>query len=301
MNKYDMLIACTSWEDRFHEGVEYNLENNSIDNVLLFGIDEFKERTEKCSQRVIDSNSSKIIGKSVNYVSAYDDVSAWKKIEQVFLDNSISDKKILIDVSTMPRYLIWFLLHFLTARCNEIKYCYFTPKRYEECEWLTDEPLQPRLIFKHSGLYLPNRNSILIIQTGFDVGRASQLIRAYEPEKVLLGVQVGEQLDNMTKNIKQHKEHLNYQEIEYFPIDAFDKSHGYTALNDQVVLYKEDKNVVLASFGPKLLAVEMFKLNIAHPETGLVDVPVRMYNEKYSYGADFNNIQYGHVNIDSII
>lgn len=295
MNKYDLLISCTSWEDRFVGGLEYNLEKNRIDNVLLFGIDEFLSRTEKRSKEMIDAYSCKILGEAVNYVRAFDDVSAWKKVEEVLLDNSISDKEVLIDVSTMPRYLIWFLLHFLTACRNRIKYCYFTPKKYEDCDWLTDEPLQPRLIFKHSGLYLPNRGSILIIQSGFDVGRVSQLIRTYEPEKVLLGAQIGEQLDNMTKNIKQHREHLNYQEIEYFPIDAFDKNHGYAALEAQVIPHKGDKNVVLASFGPKLLAVEMFKININHPEVGLVDVPVRKYNEKYSYGTDFDNVQYGFI------
>ncbi|OQW71218.1 MAG: hypothetical protein BVN35_16755 [Proteobacteria bacterium ST_bin11] len=295
MNNYNLLISCTSWEDRFVGGFEYNVNNNNIDRVLLFGIADFMDRTIEKSNHILKNHPEIILGGSVNYIQAFDDVSAWKNIENVFSENSINGMNILLDVSTMPRYLIWFLLHFLTSRQNIIDYCYFSPERYEDCDWLTDEPLRPRLIFKHSGLYLPNQSSILVIQSGFDVGRVSQLIRAYEPEKVFLGAQIGEQLDNLTKNLKQHKERLNFQEIEYFSIDAFDNDHGNIALMNQITPHLNSKNIVLASFGPKLLAVEMFKINSKNPEVGLVDVPVKKYNERYSHGTDFKNIQYGHI------
>jgi hypothetical protein len=39
--------------------------------------------------------------------------------------------------------------------------------------------------------------------------------------------------------------------------------------------------------------VEMFRINLECPEVGLVDVPVRKYNEKYSHGTDLDHIQYG--------
>ncbi|WP_323815848.1 hypothetical protein [Cellvibrio sp. NN19] len=293
MSSYDYLIACTSWEERFSEGIEHSCKTHAIENMLLFGVSEFKHRVESPSQDFLTKLPLKNKDFLMHYVSAFDDVSTWGSIKELFKTQKIENKKVLLDISTMPRYLIWYLLHFLTANKNNVTYCYFSPASYEECQCLTDDPLSPRLIFKHSGIYLPDRSSILIVQSGFDVDRVYQLIRSYEPEKLLLGVQVGNQLNNIDKNIKKHKENLNYQEIEHFEVDAFGEDHGYLAMECQIAKYSESKNIIMASFGPKILAVEMFKLNKKYPEIGLVDVPVKVYNEKYSHGINLDNIQTG--------
>jgi len=286
MNSYDLLISCASWEERFEKSITHHQENNSISQSLLFGVKEYQHLYGD-----FGSDTEKLVDDQVHYISAYDDIFTWKKIQQLFADHDISQKRVLIDVSTMPRYLIWYLLHFLVAKENQVTYSYFSPERYEECDWLTEEPMTPRLILKHSGIYLPNRNSVLVVQSGFDTERVLQLINTYEPERVILGVQIGEQLNNISKNLKQHKERLNYQEIEYFPVDAFDSDHGYAAIKEKVLLHKEDKNIIMASFGPKLTAIEMFKINLEIPEAGLVDVPVRNYNQKYSLGINFGSLQ----------
>jgi hypothetical protein len=297
MNNYDVLISCSSWEDRFSEGLAFNNTNNNIDSFLLLGVAEFKEQTGRTSKEVLASYSAKILGHEIKYLSAFNDLDTWKQIDNIFKQNSLMEKRVLLDVSTMPRYLIWYALHFLLLYKNKIDYCYFTPNSYENCDWLTDEPMLPRLIFKHSGEFLPNRNSILIVQSGFDVERVSQLIRSYEPEKVLLGIQKGNQLNNSQKNnLKQYKENLNFQEIEQFEVDAFIDDHGYKSFKEKIDLHLDEKNIIVASFGPKISAVELMKLNIEYPAIGLVDVPVRTYNEKYSHGTNFDSIQKGSFN-----
>lgn len=295
MNKFDILITCSSWEDRFTAGIDHNLSTNDISSILIFGIEEFQNKTETSSNIILEKYSNKIVNNKINYISALNDAASWNMIKDNILDAGAANKKVLIDISTMPRYLIWFLLHFLSANSNDIHYCYFRPDKYPQCDWLTDEPLTPRLIFKHSGEHLPNRGLILIIQSGFDVERVSQLINTYEPEKVILVLQKGNQYDNLTKNEKHHKELLNFQEIEYSEIDAYADDHGYSKIRKHVEQYIDDKNILLASFGPKPLAVEMFKVNKDYPQIGLVDVPVRVYNEQYSHGTDFGNIQYGSI------
>lgn len=290
MTSYDLLISCASWEERSEKSINYHQEHNHFDQLLLFGIEEFSHLYGRTS-----SGTENLINGKLHYVSAFDDIKTWKIIQSLFEENQIDQKNVLIDVSTMPRYLIWYLLHFLVSKANQITYSYFSPEKYEECDWLTEEPMSPRLILKHSGIHLPNRNTILVVQSGFDTERVSQLINAYEPEKVILGVQTGEQLNNITKNLKRHKERLNYQEIEYFPIDAFGNDHGYSAIEEKVLQYKESKNVIMASFGPKLVAIEMFKINLKIPEVGLVDVPVRNYNQKYSLGINLDSLQQGSI------
>lgn len=292
MASYDLLISCASWEERGERSIQFHQENSQFDEILLFGVKEFSDLYRKNSFNALD-----LINGDIQYVSAFDDITTWKSIQNLVDENHISQKSILVDVSTMPRYLIWYLFHFLVAKGNQITYTYFSPERYEECDWLTEEPMSPRLILKHSGIYLPNRNTILVVQSGFDTERVSQLIDAYEPEKVILGVQTGEQLNNITKNLKRHKETLNYQEIEYFPIDAFSEDHGFSAVQDKVLQYVDSKNVIMASFGPKLVAIEMFKINLQIPEVGLVDVPVRNYNQKYSLGINLDSYQQGSISL----
>ncbi len=293
MNNYDFFITCASWEPRFKEGLVYNCENSDFNQAILFRLHENCASTAENTQYAVNLLKDTLVNDEPTLVSSVKDTCTWKYIDEIFSEQEMTNKKILLDISTMPRFLIWNILHFLTFRKNEISYIYFSPLRYEECEWLTEDPLPPRLIFKHSGIHLPNRNLILIIQSGFDIGRTDQLIKTYEPEKVILAIQSGEQLNNMRKNIRRHKEKLNYQEVDYFEIDAFNGDHGYIRLNEEIMKYKNNKNIIMASFGPKVISTTMFSLNLKHSEVGLVDVPVQRYNEKYSYGIDLNNIQRG--------
>ncbi|WP_028875884.1 hypothetical protein [Teredinibacter turnerae] len=290
MTSYDLLISCASWEERSEKSILFHQEKNQFDWLLLFGVEEFSHLYGKTY-----FDKEKLINGEIQYISSFDDVATWKRIQNLFDENNIYQKNVLFDVSTMPRYLIWYLLHFLVSKTNQITYCYFSPEKYEECDWLTEEPMSPRLVLKHSGIHLPNRNTILVVQSGFDTERVSQLINVYEPEKVILGVQTGEQLNNVSKNLKRHKEILNYQEIEHFPINAFGKDHGYSAIEEKVLQYKESKNIIMASFGPKLVAIEMFKINQKIPEAGLVDVPVRNYNQRYSLGINLDSLQKGSI------
>lgn len=295
MTKFDLLISCASWEERFVESLNYHNKNSDVDKVLILGIEEFFDSypEQNTFAKHFTDFTERCLETDLILVPAFDDVKIWSCLESVFSKHEIRNKRILLDVSTMPRYLIWYVLHFLDLNQNFVEFIYFSPESYEDCDWLTEEAMTPRLILKHSGIYLPNRNSVLIIQTGFDIERVSQLINTFEPERVFLGVQQGEQLNNMVKNINLYKEKLNYQEVEYFAVDAFSGNHGYDEIKNIVTTKKEEKNVLMASFGPKLVSIEMFKLNQEFPEIGLVDVPVKKYNKKYSHGINLERFQTG--------
>lgn len=288
MDKYDVLIGCSSWEDRFIEGLRFNLSNKSIEQVLLFSIKEFthlsKNNIDIAENLLVES---KLDFKSIK-VSMIEDHLTWKEISNITSSYNLSGKKVLLDISTMPRFLIWFLLHFLVNEKNDIHIIYFRPKDY--CNgWLSADPLKPRLIFKHSGIFYPDQKTVLIIQTGFDAERISPLLMTYEPEKILLAAQTGKQFNNVKNNIEQHKQKLSYQELDYFEIDSDSNDRGFSVLENKINEY-HDKNVILVSFGPKPVSIEIFKLNYKYPEIGLAYVPCRQYNEKYSVGIDLSNI-----------
>jgi hypothetical protein len=285
---YNYLITCAGWEERFLEGFRNNFDKNTINKVIIFSINEFQEKTSSNTLEI-----KKIVGED-NYhfidLQLLDDVDTWRKIEALFNELAISDKSLCIDISTMPRFLIWFLMHFANNHKNNVEYVYFKPERYDTCEWLTSDAEPPRLIFKHSGVCLPDQPTILVIQTGFDIERVNQLIYTYEPEKVYLGAQTGEQFNNALNNLKRHKEQLQYQEIEYFEINAFDGDFGYKSMEKIVQSNKYTRNIILASLGPKPTSLAMFKLNEVYPEIGLTYVLVKNYNDCYSHGTNLTGL-----------
>lgn len=290
MNNYEYLFSCTSWEDRFSDGLSHILATEKIKNIQLFEISEFEELTSSIKEKTLQR------GETINQVisiSMLDDTKSWKSLEAYFSKLDLNEKKVLLDISTMPRFLIWFILHFLTLKGCEIHYKYFSPESYDDCNWLSGEPKEPRLIFKHSGLHLPDKNTLLILQTGFDTERVSQLLNIYEPNLALLAIQSGRQYNNFEKNLNNHKEALSFQDLATFEIDAFTPDHGLSVLKETIITYKETHNIIMASFGPKPTAIAMFKINIEIPDAALVYVPAIDYNPKYSTGTRFDNIQSG--------
>ena len=287
MIEYDYLITCAGWEDRFLLALKNSVDNHTFKKIIILSVKELAEKNktnlEKLREIVHDENIHEV------EISLIDDAKTWRKLEQTFDSLKIKNCDIYLDITTMPRFLIWFVMHFSTHLENKSEVVYYRPNSYEHCDWLTSDAEQPRLVFKHSGLFLPDQPTVLIIQTGFDIERVNQLIYSYEPEKVFLGAQVGSQYDNATNNLNKHKEHLRYQEIEYFEIDAYSHDYGFSAIESIVKKYQGNSNIILASFGPKPTAVAMFKVNEAYPETGLSYVLVNNYNDCYSHGIDTDN------------
>lgn len=287
MIEYDYLITCAGWEDRFLLGLENSFNNNKFKKIIILNVKELAEKNKPNLEKLRKTVNKERIHEVE--LSLIDDAKTWRKLEQVFDSLEIKSSDIYLDITTMPRFLIWFVMHFSTYLRNKTEIVYYRPKSYECCDWLTSDAEQPRLVFKHSGLFLPDQPTVLIIQTGFDIERVNQLIYSYEPEKVFLGAQVGSQYDNARNNLNKHKEQLRYQEIEYFEIDAYSPDYGFSAIESIVKEYQGSFNIILASFGPKPTAAAMFKINKSYPKTGLSYVLVNNYNDSYSHGIDTNN------------
>lgn len=287
MAKFNYLITCAGWEDRFLDGLKSNIESHDIQEIIVLRIDEFTENTKEnlIKLRKLLGND----GFQEIEIFLLDDAVTWKILDKLFNDLVISNKSLCIDITTMPRFLIWFIMHFSEYYENSSEYVYFKPERYEKCKWLTSDTEEPRLVFKHSGIFFSDQPTILIIQTGFDIERVNQLIYSYEPKKVYLGTQLGEQFNNHIENTNKHKNYIQCQEIEYFELDAYSGDYGYLSM-EKIILDNKDYNIVASSFGPKPASIAMFKLNQKHPEIGLSYVLVKNYNDCYSHGTDVENV-----------
>src|SRR5690606_27504202 len=104
-----------------------------------------------------------------------------------------------------PRETIWTILYFLKMKTKSTKYIYHKPKSYDNTEsGLTKNHKNPRLLFKHSGIFDINKKLVIFIITGFDHNRMNLLIDHFEPDKVVYFSQIGEQYENMQRNCGIH-------------------------------------------------------------------------------------------------
>lgn len=277
------LIAVLGWEERFYEGVLRNFDRFSCQVLYLiifkeyepYSLENLKKIEKKCSEKKIKLYKMEFIyQKSANN---------WRNLESLVDDNLINTNNILLDISTMPRETVWGLLFFLRRRSINIHYIYYMPLNYGD--WLCKEPDKPRLLYKHSGIAEFGFPTALMILTGFDYDRTSQLVRFYEPALTVLGLQKGYQFDNHNRNIKEsHEAECKGCEMENFEIDFYSGDFGLSVLNQEISKLKDKYNIIVASLGPKISSISLYRIFIEHPEIALTYVPTKEYNTSYSTG-----------------
>src|SRR6185295_6914632 len=201
---YDILIATTSWEQRFLLGVEKNLVLHDIDFCLLFSNESNPHLTE--TNLNIDTFKSKKIFEKYRLIDIDfgSTLNIWQKLSSELNQKEFESKKVLIDITTTPREIIWYTIYFLKESKCEISYIYHKPQKYTS-DWLTKDPRKPRFIIKHSGISEFGKPTGLFILTGFDHNRTEQLINFYEPKLILLGVQKKNILDTDNRNAFLHE------------------------------------------------------------------------------------------------
>lgn len=282
----NVIILCPSWEARSFWGFKRDCEDVKASKVIALRkelpINELEishcieEITSICTQQAI----------------AYEEF-IWK-------DNPIENGESLnlclnqlelndivhIDITTMPRDIIWTLLFFLNQRSNQILIRYYQPESYHNT-WLSKEPHSPRLLLKHSGIIELGKLQCVVIVTGFDLERTRQIVTKFEPQKVILCIQKGQQFNNANRNGGNQHEQIcrsaGVSDVTSIEIDSYGEDFGKNAINNAISLLS-DYNVIIASFGPKPSAIGVYMAYQEHTEVALCYVPCKEYNKNYCYG-----------------
>jgi hypothetical protein len=286
---YNTLITVTSWENRFVEGIKRFLNNNTIQEAVLFDYEEYIAITKKNTDAIKEYLTNNKVSIKVIQLNHNNNISNWKVVKRTIDEIGGS---VVIDMSTMPRDIIYFsLFHAENSYNVNSLYCmYNSPERYSQDKWLTSDPSKPQLVYSMSGIYEMDKDNVLIIITGFDQKRVEQLLNYFEPRKVSLFLQTGDQYQNNILNAKQYKESFeSFLHIEILPINAYSEDYGQADLEKLVVKERENSNIVIASLGPKPSAIAVYRLNKKYPDIGLIYVPVARYNETYSSGLSKKN------------
>lgn len=280
--QYDILILVLGWEERFLLGLQKDLELYDITKIILLNFHVYESNTEDnklkinkiCKEKSIELNEVKL-----NY---QDSIKSWKILSDCLAKIS-SDNQILLDITTTPRETIWSTIYHLRGSKKNLDFIYHKPEKYHK-DWLTKEPAKPRLLLKHSGIHKLNYPTALLVITGFEYERAKQLIYFFEPKLTLIGVQQGDQFNNLTRNEELRKSLKEFSNINEFEIDAYSSDFGFKILKDKISNIGEKYNVVLASLGPKLTSISTYNIILQNPEIALAYVPTKEFNLKYSLG-----------------
>lgn len=282
------LITVLGWEERFLSGMEIAINQKKIKKIILIifvdytGMNKMEKHLEELI-KLAEQNVIEVETIELEYLSS---IENWKKLDEYFSINNF-ENEVLLNITTIPRETIWTLLFFLKQKVNEIKYIYFKPQNYAE-QWLTKNHKKPRLLFKHSGVFDLDKPLAIFIITGFDSSRLNSLIEYYEPAKIVVLNQKGNQFNNESRISNNSIEGIEVEVIEY---DSYDIVEASQILANKIKNH-EDFNIIISSQGPKLSSLSTYRNYItSENKIGLAYVAARDYNTEYSTGIDPNYIE----------
>lgn len=283
MSSVDTIIAVASWEPRFLLGMRRLVTERRPRQILLYYYKQYAERTTAPREAVRAFCTECDVPVQETELHFCEPAASWVSLAQG-LAKATSGKDVLVDISTMPRETIWAVLFWLQASAARIQYVYYRPEAYGK-GWLARDPDEPRFGYKLGGSPILDRPTALLAVTGFDVDRALQAFEFFEPKEVVLAVQTGSQFDNTVRNVAAHETGAFKKDlVRTIAIDAYGQDHGYAAIRAEVERLVTGFNIVLCSFGPKLSAVSLFRVQREFPLCALAYIHCRDYNSDYSVG-----------------
>ena len=285
MSKKSIFITVASWEERCWFGFEKLWADVSYDKAIVFYFEEYLYVSKQTIANIRSLCQSRQIECSILPLSFKDSLASWKTVNSI-LDAEIAETdSTFIDISTMPRETIWTIFDNIAERGIQIEYAYHTPKDYAPDDWISRDPGKPRIVYGLGGISRLQMPTRLIIATGYDVDRVKQMIFFFEPEKTILGIQVGDQFGNKLKNEEKFKDEFkDHCDIEFFNTDAYSIDHGQSEIEKKILENSSNSDIVMSSLGPKLSAIALFTLHKKYENTSLAYGPSYEYNLKYSSG-----------------
>jgi hypothetical protein len=281
--KVDYLVCVAGWEERFAAGLRVDMDRYRPIAILMIVFSEFSSQTET-SRAQVESYAAANGITCRELIVHREPQEVWQKLRSEFGNVSWRNKNVALDISTMPREVMWWSLSFLAAAECKLSYIYHRPLTYSD-DWLTRDTARPRLVYQHSGIAKLGKPTALLLLNGFDTERAEQMIQFFEPRVLLLGLQKGSQFRNEERNI-QGGEKLRQimRNLSIFEMDAYSEDHGFRAIVEKVKPILPDYNLIAASLGPKTSAIAMFRVATMFPEIALAYAPSRQFNTGYSSG-----------------
>lgn len=278
------LIAFGSWEERFRAGVELDLRSTGCQSLVVFYYDGYAKRTEAGRQAVRRCCETAAVDLFESRLGADSFRMSWKEIFMQIDQRVKGGDEVTVDISTMPRDIVWSVFWMLERKHVDIKYVYHSPAEYGG-DWLSRDPRPPRMVYKLSGELVSLDETVLLLILGYDFQRAQRLIRWYDPDRIIVGVQTGDRFERNRDLMQQQLEELNHHnDVVSFEVDAFAGDRGRAAIREAIRDVSETENVIMSSLGPKLTSVSIYEVQREFPRFGLAYTPANEFSDDYSSG-----------------
>lgn len=287
MTRDGIVVVFAGWEERFLKGLERDLEDQRLGTVIMYWYDEYGKRTAENRKAIEDLCKDRGVRLVPTHLRVSDPSCTWKMVTESVGDSARQCGYVLVDTSTMPREIIWYVLWRLDDCFDgEARYVYHSPAEYAD-GWLSRDPRPPRFVYKLSGIALPSLKTALLVTVGFDPQRVARLIRWFEPSMLLVGVQEDSKYPRNSSEMEDYRDKFRGEygrnHCTVFELDAYSEDRGMSNMLEQLNRLGDAYNTILASLGPRLSAISSYRIKRQSESIGLVYAPSSQYSD-YSSG-----------------
>jgi hypothetical protein len=212
------------------------------------------------------------------------------------------NKKILVDITTLTREMIFILIYFFKnvppVNKFSVTFVYNPAEKYAidkedySDKWLSRGVRDIRSVLGYSGLFLPNKKLALILLVGFEQERAKKIIDNFEPSKVFIGHAsiegaITKELQSINKRVFDDLKNMLSVDIEQFEFSCKSPDETKKKVNYIINSIKNEYNIVIASLNNKISTIGVAFSAIENPEVQICYPTVNQYNiENYSTSKD---------------
>jgi hypothetical protein len=211
--------------------------------------------------------------------------------------DSIQDKHIVVDMTTFTHETLLILFKVLDMKhlLQRTLFLYCCAKTYSNEEldgkkWLSRGVGVVRSVLGYPGQMRPSQNLHLIVLTGFEVERVSELIRRYEPSIISLGYPKS---DEPNASLHENLSSTSYKilkaihgSVQEFVFDCYDPQKTEQAIVDQMRKIT-GHNTVVAPLNTKLSTIGEAMAATSQEDIQLCYAEALVYNyQHYSTPGD---------------
>lgn len=293
------FITCASFEERCLM-VAQHIDSKKITQAFIFSTDYNKrvcENRERIKSIFADRATVYLLPKDDPFQhlrSAYD-------IVQKLADSGI--KKILFDITTFTHEMLLILLNVLWQKkdlYDRMDFVYtgakeYCPNTFDGGKWLSKGCKEVRSVLGYPGLLLPQRQTCLIVLSGFEHERAFGLINAIDPDRLFIGCGIAQSV-HVTSD--SHIEPMREFETVYrsllssrnnvsiFEFSAKDMNNTLNSIK-RILEETEGNNHILVPMNTKISTLALGMVALSTPSIQLCYAEPETYNfDNYSLPGD---------------
>ncbi len=293
--RFDYFICSSSFEERCVT-LASTISKKLIDKVIICHFENnyeiSDERFVQLKELFLEKKPEIEILKKHQPLKNFDAFYKW-------FDTFKKKSLVAIDITTFTRENLLMLLRIAFLKKDDFEFhLFYTPSDHYSINdinkeiWLSKGVKEIRSVFTYPGDFSPLKKFLLIILTGFEYERAQTLIDIYEPTKLILGK--ASKINSINAELARiNEENFNHLQIMNSGSDTFEFScinleETIHTVKDQISVYRNDYNIVIAPMNNKLSSLAIGLVAIEDSTVQVCYASTNQYNiNGYSSPSDY--------------